>query len=388
MELENRKKLEKLKNFRESVLVTKEEKIIDIKTYGAIDFTNDFIENPEDLFVVQKEVKGEIQYEFYVNTEKMGEINKEGILSTTDKFRKIIDNDKILSELQGRIPTSLKNLEEIIEKQSKIKDNNNKDKVQSLDGYKQEKEEEKLKPDIEIDINKQITNTQKIGDFIPEIKQKKYDRLVARRIDNTNYQFYGITKEGKEEPIDLEMTEGSNPKEDMVSVNSKGNGDANIEVEQALYMVKFKGKPNEGLSIRIGEMGIPEIDYWRRTPDDKYINMPVSLRTTNQKEVATEVQRHMDTTKTTESHLKEDIQNIEEKSEEDKEIPFEELHSQEDEVRTLGDTEIMLRKAAKECKVSYKAFLEEYNKTKGNHRERIEESKEAINEQYIGERGR
>lgn len=153
-------------------------------------------------------------------------------------------------------------------------------------------------------------------------------------------------------------------------------------------MFKFKGKPNQGLSIRIGEMGIPEVDYWRRDVNDEYQSIPINLENTNQRDVDSQVQRHMDSTKTTQSHLKEDNRLAKEQIEQqDDEIPFEKLHSEEEgTIRELGSFELALREAAKECKVSYEAFLKEYNSAKGtNQQERIEQAKEAIYEEY--ERG-
>lgn len=171
MELENRKKLERLEEFRKTLVLGEKETIKDIKIYGEVDFTNDFINNPEEIFVVIKEKEGQIYHEFYANTEKMGEVNEQGIIVLNDKFQKIVDNGKILSELQNRIPTSLKNLEKLLDKE------NHKENLKVPDSEQENTNEtKKTKPlgaDIELDLDKRITQKESIKDFIPQIRRKR-----------------------------------------------------------------------------------------------------------------------------------------------------------------------------------------------------------------------
>lgn len=167
MKLENRKKLERLEEFRKTLVLGEKETIKDIKIYGEVDFTNDFINNPEEIFVVIKEKEGQVYHEFYANTEKMGEVNEQGIIVLNDKFQKIVDNGKMLSELQNRIPTSLKNLEKLLDKENlKVQDS----KQENTDETKKTKP---LGADIEIDLDKKITQKESIKDFIPQIRRKR-----------------------------------------------------------------------------------------------------------------------------------------------------------------------------------------------------------------------
>lgn len=381
MEKENKKRLEDMKNLKKQIVLQKGEELKDIITYGDIDYTNDFIYNPEELFVVKKAVEGRIHSVFYMGNEKMGKVGEDGILVLEGKYKTMLDDAKFMQELRKSNQYSLENLEKIEQKEKEKKDN--------IANFEEEKQllQAKGKPEIEVDLSKKITKTEAMVDFIPSIKQKGYSKLIARETASKKYTFYGVTKEGREEEIPLEMTEGTNPYQDMVSTDSKGNGDATLEIEQAYYMVRFPGRPNEGLSIRKGEMGIIEVDYWRRTQEDTYQNIPVNLKNTNQKNVETEAQRHIDKTKTTREHLEEDIQNAEDIiDEKQKKLPFDAMHPEEHDIQKIEILEEKIRKAAKEIGVSEKEFMREYQYVKANtYQEKIKMTQKRLKEKELDE---
>lgn len=380
MEKKNEERIDELKNLKKAIILEKGEELEDIITYGEIDYTNDFVNNPEKIFVVKTNSNGKAKSVFYVGEEKMGEVDEDGILYLTSKYKKLVDASKFMKELGGANVYSLNKLEEIEKKEEAQKQ----DKTISLKNKKEEIKAREEKPEIEIDLHKKITQTEGIADFIPQIKTKRYQKVIGREETNKRYVFYGVTKEGIEEPIPLEMTEGVNSTQNMISTDSKGNGDARVEIEQAYTMLKFPGRPNEGLSVRKGEMGIIEVDYWRRSANDNYQNIPVNLKSTNQKTTSSEIQKHMDKTKNTREHIDVDVENAKDLIQRvDNEIEFEMLHSNDDNIEIFEIFKEEIEKAAKEQKVSVEAFWKEYKKTTAKtYQERIQKTKERIEEQY------
>ena len=124
---------------------------------------------------------------------------------------------------------------------------------------------------------------------------------------NSLYSFWGMTQNGKMEPVQgLEERQGVNTGKSIYSINRDGS-----EVKEQQTSALFT-MPNqrEGFSVTIGQYGIIETTYIRRSPtENKYIGSTVNSST--QKPTTREVQEFMNDSRTTDAELKKTIDKTE-----------------------------------------------------------------------------
>lgn len=373
--------LENLQEFKEKEELKtgdNNNKIIDVIYYGMLtvskndaDPTN---EKQKQLFLVQKEVNGKMQYEFHTEDGIIAKVGENDEIIIEEKYSKLINGIEFLLQLQKTMPLSLKKLQEL-----QTKSNPKNDEKENP-----EFENKNSKKDIQVDLDKKITETKTFAQLVPEVKEKNIKQVKIRRIDATKFEFYGIGEDGQEVEINsLKQTEGTNPNKDIVEVNKDGS---QVKQDKVLTMIKIQngtneGKQNEGFTIKLGEYGIPEINYYRRSKEEnKYTSIPVNLKDTNQKQTQLEVKQYIEKKRnpTVDDNIEKAEENIERNSDEN--TVLENIDDDKN-----NDKQTQIEKAAKRCKVTIEAFRKEYEKSEADSIEqKIEEAEERINEEYIG----
>ena len=289
--------------------------ILDVQYYTNITF--DEIEGKEQpLFLVEKEVNGEIKRELQMGNTVIGEFAEDNVLIMKPGYGN--KELMILIKLRGMTPSSLRELEETqrgreVRKATKIVHNQkqaHKDKEEAkqeeLDRSETRAKRTNAK-DIEIDLHEKITTDKTFADLVPEVKEKQLETVKIRRIDATNFEFYGQTQVGEEVILEsLKTTEGTNPTKEIIRVGANGEvreGKVWMMVQNEKGTNEQNG--NEGFTVDI-EAGVPKVAYYRRTKDNDYMTVPVNLRSTNQKRTELEVREVAE--KTRNPSINEEIQ--------------------------------------------------------------------------------
>lgn len=391
------KVIEKLREFKtkQELNMEKGETILDISYYGEIvlskndtDLSN---ERKEELYLVKKETNGKIEFEFRIELGIVATINDEGHIQINKGFKELINENEFFLQLKSITPLSLQKLEEL-EKDTKRETD---EKIKTAQAGKKEEKEEKnthkkyiANPkDTKIDLRKKITERENFYDLVPEARQKGVVDVVVRRKDNLTFEIIGVNSAGEEINLQtLEQTEGTNPNKDIVEINREGS----VQKDQVSTILKIKngeneGRQNEGFTVKIGNYGIPEVSYYRRSSElNEYSTIPVNLDNTNQKRTDKDVREYMEKTRNTETD--DNIKRAKDRlsSNEDGKTQLENID--DDITNDIDDTsEIQIRKAARRCKMSVEDFKQELEKQDGyTLEEKIENAEEAINEEFRG----
>lgn len=380
--------LEKLKIEKENLQQNLEEnqEIIDILYYGEIVISkNDPDKHNErkiDLYLVKKQINGEDVMELSTNGEKFAIVTEENKIIIQEKFKNLINENELLLQLRNIKPMSLNKLEELKkQKASKARTK----KVES--SKNQENEQDEInKPEYiaEIDVNKKITPNKTIKELVPEVKQKNIQRVLIKSNSLGKMEFVGINENNEE--INLEsivQTQGTNPTKDIVEVDKEGTVSKNkVKSIMQIKQGTNEQNQNEGFTVDIGQYGIPEVNYYRRSKEtNEYTSIPVNLVNTNQKNTDSKVKDYIDKRKNTtvDDNIKRANNELSNKDET-------ELENIDDDPYNDKETaNILIKKAALRCKVSYKAFMIEFEKASGNTiEEKIFNAEETLNEQYRG----
>lgn len=375
--------------------------IQDIQYYKDITF--DEIEGKEyPLFLVEKEVNGEIKRELQIGDTVIADIDKDNHVQMREGF---FDKELlILIKLRDTTPISLKELEEmemsnenereIFKKGITNKSKNVLEEEEKEDSSKQDDNEENgvkkgSSNDIEIDINKKVTVDRTFADLVPEVKEKQLETVKIRRIDATRFEFYGINKDGQEVAVEsLKTVEGTNPIKEITEVGANGE----VRKDDVLHLVQIvhgtnEQNGNEGFSVDM-EAGIPKVAYVRRSRDNEYTSVPVNLKNTNQKRTDKEVQEYAE--KTRNPWVSDNIEKAEKILESQEETTLENIDDNENNDNrdtTLEYEETLIKDAAKRCKMSeegFKRVLEQERKDGEPIEKSIERAEDEVNEQARG----
>lgn len=391
--------LQKLKSELERQAIEKNESchILDVQYYTNITF--DEIEGKEQpLFLVEKEVNGEIKRELQMGNTVIGEFAEDNVLIMKPGYGN--KELMILIKLRGMTPSSLRELEETqrgreVRKATKIVHNQkqaHKDKEEAkqeeLDRSETRAKRTNAK-DIEIDLHEKITTDKTFADLVPEVKEKQLETVKIRRIDATNFEFYGQTQVGEEVILEsLKTTEGTNPTKEIIRVGANGEvreGKVWMMVQNEKGTNEQNG--NEGFTVDI-EAGVPKVAYYRRTKDNDYMTVPVNLRSTNQKRTELEVREVAE--KTRNPSINEEIQKAQNRLDKQEMTTLENIDDNPDNdcPKTQEEYEkALIEEAVKRCKISEKGFrriLEKERKKGEPIEESIERVEDEINEQAIG----
>ena len=392
------KVIEKLREFKtkQEVNIDKGETILDISYYGKIVLSKNDIElsneRKEDLYLVKKETNGKIEFEFRIDLGIVATINDEGQIQINKDFRELINEKEFLLQLKSITPLSLEKLEELEKDTKKEVDK----KMQTAKTEGKDEKEERNTPskyienpkDMKIDLSKKITEKENFYDLVPEARQKGVVDVVVRTKDNLTFEIIGVNSVGEEVNLQtLEQTEGTNPSKNILAINADGS---TVKEDQVSTILKIKngeneGKQNEGFAIKIGNYGIPEVSYYRRSSElNQYSSIPVNLDNTNQKRTDKDVREYIEKPRntTTDDNLKRAKDRL--SSNEDGKTELENID--DDLTNDVEDpSEIQIRKAAARCKMRVEKFKQELEKQDGDTlEEKIENEEEAINEEFRG----
>lgn len=392
------KVIEKLREFKtkQEVNIDKGETILDISYYGEIVLSKNDIElsneRKEDLYLVKKETNGKIEFEFRIDLGIVATINDEGQIQINKDFRELINEKEFLLQLKSITPLSLEKLEELEKDTKKEVDK----KMQTAKTEGKDEKEERNTPskyienpkDMKIDLSKKITEKENFYDLVPEARQKGVVDVVVRTKDNLTFEIIGVNSVGEEVNLQtLEQTEGTNPSKNILAINADGS---TVKEDQVSTILKIKngeneGKQNEGFAIKIGNYGIPEVSYYRRSSElNQYSSIPVNLDNTNQKRTDKDVREYIEKPRntTTDDNLKRAKDRL--SSNEDGKTELENID--DDLTNDVEDpSEIQIRKAAARCKMRVEKFKQELEKQDGDTlEEKIENAEDEINEEFRG----
>lgn len=208
-----------------------------------------------------------------------------------------------------------------IDGQEKSKEENKQEETNEQEPENEEKNMEQIakqsgitKDDIKscstIDPHERITD-QKSFEDIANVTGK-YSKIFvvsanSKTQGNSLYSFWGMTQDGKMEPVQgLEERQGVNTGKSIYSINRDGS---QVKEQQTSALFTLPNQ-REGFSVTIGQYGIIETTYIRRsTNENKYIGSVVNSST--QKPTTREVQEFMNDSRTTDAELKDTIDKTE-----------------------------------------------------------------------------
>lgn len=392
------KVIEKLRRFKtnEESNIDKGETILDINYYGEIVLSKNDTElsneRKEDLYLVKKETNGKIEFEFRIELGIVATINDEGQIQISEEFKELINENEFFLQLNSITPLSLEKLEELERETKTVVD----EKMQTIQAEEKTEKGERNTPskyienpkDVKIDLSKKITEKENFYDLVPEAREKGVVDVVVRTKNNLTFEIIGVNSVGEEINLQtLEQTEGTNPSKNILEINADGS---TVKEDQVSTILKIKngeneGKQNEGFAIKIGNYGIPEVSYYRRSSElNQYSSIPVNLDNTNQKRTDKDVREYIEKPRntTTDDNLKRAKDRL--SSNEDGKTQLENID--DDLTNDIEDqSEIQIRKAAKRCRISIEEFKQELEKQDGDTlEEKIENAEEAINEEFRG----
>lgn len=391
--------LEKLKTELEEQATTKNEKckILDVKYYKHITFDN--IEGKEEpLYLVEKEVDGEIKRQLQVGERIIADIGEDNSISMKPGLEyKTMD---ILIQLRDIEPLSLNELEKMEKRrQSSVtrqEDKNISEEVESQINEVQQKRKVDSNYIAEIDMDKKITETKTFAELVPEVKENNIEKVRVRRIDSTRFEIYGLDENDEYVPLEtLKQVEGTNPTKEITKIS--GDGDR-VEKSQVYSMFQIEGgtneqNGNEGFTIDLEEgTGIAEVAYYRRSRDNEYTSIPVNLKNTNQKVTDLDVREYAE--KTRNPQVSDNIERADNILDVQEETSLENIDDDlsNEQLETIREyEEQLIIEAAKRCRMSVEGFKEVLEKERRENEtieESIERAEDEINEQVIGGRRR
>lgn len=125
--------------------------------------------------------------------------------------------------------------------------------------------------------------------------------------DNSRFAFWGLTPDGQVEQIpELEERNGVNTGKPIYAINRDGT---KVEEQQTAALFTLPNQ-REGFSVTIGQYGIVETTYIRRSPEEnKFIGS--AINSTTQRPTTREVKEFMNDSRTTDSEIAETIDKTE-----------------------------------------------------------------------------
>lgn len=124
----------------------------------------------------------------------------------------------------------------------------------------------------------------------------------------SRFAFWGITPDNQVEQIEgLQERDGVNTGKDIYAINRDGS---QVVEKQTTALFTLEGK-QEGFSLTVGQYGILEAEYIRKSPtENKYIGS--SINTTHQRPTTRQVKEFMNDARTNKNELEQSINKTEE----------------------------------------------------------------------------
>ena len=374
--MEEKELLENMQEFRANRGKNLKEntKIVDVYYYGTIKI------NDEEKLVyrLSKDIDGSIRYEYYIDDNMVAVDELELIIPTNYSLTNNI-NIKEIEEKDE--PISLNELEEKEEKlqEKKVEEIADETELQNDDIMNcvemDANQQIKFKAKATLDTQAKVTATETLRDIIPGARE--YEKIAVIRSNTDVFTFIGVKANGEMEKLDsIVPTQGVNTEKTITSINKDGS---EVEEKQVSALAKVKGRENEGLSVRIGQYGIIETEYFRRTTENEYISAPIENET--QRPTKMKVKRVMDKTKNV--RMNEEVDRANSEFENDDKTTLDNIDD------SIENDNVNWEYEAGRAKVSVAEFRRIYEKVieeMGNQlsvQEAIEKTHETIEEQYL-----
>lgn len=238
-------------------------------------------------------------------SEKLPDINSKQEVEDFKMSKEELENAK-QNEIDGQEKSKEENKQEETNEQEPENEEKNMEQIAKQAGIAKDD----IKSCSTIDPHERITD-QKSFEDIANITGK-YSKIFvvsanSKTQGNSLYSFWGMTQDGKMEPVQgLEERQGVNTGKSIYSINRDGS---QVKEQQTSALFTMPNQ-REGFSVTIGQYGIIETTYIRRsTNENKYIGSVVNSST--QKPTTREVQEFMNDSRTTDAELKDTIDKTE-----------------------------------------------------------------------------
>lgn len=403
--------LEQMKAFKEELELTinpEITKINDIIYNGKIILEpKEEEKEPEEkfLYVVLKQKDEKQEYEIYADNMLIAKENEDGIIEVTEEFKQKYKNiNSIYKVLSTDEKESLNELEKEISKDEKEKTPKKQEEKSSKKQEDELSEEEEKREKVaqkqgvrpedirgyrQIDPNQKITDKESLKDIFPEAKD--FSEIIVTCVGDA-FTFMGIDKDGNMQEFNrLKPTQGINTGKTVMSINKDGS---KVEEKQVKALVLDGKNPTQGLSVKIGQYGIIEADYIRRSKtENKYMSIPLQTDRDGTQKVEYDVRKTMNRAKNTDITDEYDRAKQELEAHPDEEITTKDIDENldndskiHDDVTILKDgTEIpneLINTFANNNKITREENLRLLNGKKGTIDERFEEVEEDLEQQY------
>lgn len=188
---------------------------------------------------------------------------------------------------------------------------------------------------------------------------------------NSRFAFWGLTPDGRAEQIPgLEERDGVNTGKSIYSINRDGSR-VTEQQTSALFTLP-NGK--EGFSVTIGQYGVVETTYIRKSPEEnKFIGS--SINSTTQKPTTREVQEFMNDSRTTDKDLQKTIQKAEHQLNETDKTHIRNIDNKANndvaididaEIKLHDETVTTLRREAEKLGMTPEEYRNKFEETKGD----------------------
>lgn len=238
-------------------------------------------------------------------SEKLPNINLKQEVEDFKLSKEELENAK-QNEVAGQGMTKKENSQEAENEQEPENEEESMEQIAKQSGITKDD----IKSCSEINPHERITD-QKSFEDIANVTGK-YSKIFvvsanSQTRGNSLYSFWGMTQDGKMEPVQgLEERQGVNTGKSIYSINRDGS---QVKEQQTSALFTMPNQ-REGFSVTIGQYGIIETTYVRRSPNEnKYIGSVVNSST--QKPTTREVQEFMNDSRTTDAELKDTIDKTE-----------------------------------------------------------------------------
>lgn len=188
---------------------------------------------------------------------------------------------------------------------------------------------------------------------------------------NSRFAFWGLTPDGRAEQIPgLEERDGVNTGKSIYSINRDGS---RVAEEQTSALFTLPGG-KEGFSVTIGQYGVVETTYIRKSPaENKFIGS--SVNSTTQKPTTREVQEFMNDSRTTDKDLQKTIEKTEHQLNETNETHIRNIDDKANndvaididaEIKLHDETVTTLRKESEKLGMTPEEYRNKFEETKGD----------------------
>lgn len=249
---------------------------------------------------------------------------------------------------------------------------------------------EEIKSYVEIDTDTRITKNDTIGTLLPN--GSKFEKIAVVADKNNRFRFIGINSvNGRKKAVELEnelkQTEGLNPSKTIASFDRKGEKVEETQVS-SMYRINDVSRKNEGFTIDIDQFGDIKVNYYRRTAENEYMQIPVETQTqrctTKEVRETMDVKNNVDLSDEYDKYNRNKKLGMEEQGMKDisDNISNDELYLENGEVTTF-------EKEARKDKISVNEFKKIFEEAEGRTtKEKLENTHQEIENQFRNPRNR